>query len=57
MLEKIKNKIDDNKKDKQVYKEYIKSFCDCEKAQELFKSNEEFKNIKKQFEKKEEEYD
>ena len=57
MIGKIKDKIDENKKDKVVYKEYIKSFCDSEKAQELFRDNEDFKEIKKEFEEKKEEYD
>ena len=56
-LDEIKKKIDENKNDKNVYKQYIKSFCDSEKAKELFKSNEEFKNVKKQFEVKEDTFD
>ena len=39
MLDKIKNIINKNKKDKEVYKEYIKCFCESEQANELFKDN------------------
>ena len=47
MIEEIKKRIDKNKKDKTVYKEYIKSFCESEKAKELFKNNKEFQNLNK----------
>lgn len=53
MIEKIKNKIDENKKDKSSYKKYIKSFCDSKKANELFSKNEEFNSLKENFIKKE----
>ena len=46
MLDKIKQIINKNKKDKNIYKEYIKCFCESEKAEELFKETEEFKNLK-----------
>ena len=59
MIEDIKKKIDKNKEDKEVYKKYVKSFCDSAKAKELFKNSEDFNNVCKQFEtnKKEEEFD
>ena len=53
MIEKIKKKIDENKKDKSSYKKYIKSLCDSKKANELFNKNEEFNNLKEIFVKKE----
>ncbi len=53
MIEKIKNIINKNKKDKEVYKEYIKCFCDSEKAKELFKDNNEFKKLQTSLNKKE----
>ena len=57
MIDEIKKRIDLNKKDKTAYKEYIKSFCDSEKAKELFKNNSDFKNLKKEKKKeKEDEY-
>ena len=46
MIEKIKEKINKDKKDKDNYKEYIKSFCNSKKAKELFKSNEDFNKLK-----------
>ena len=45
MIEKIKKKIDENKSDKETFKEYIKSFCSCEKAKELYKDDDEFKKL------------
>lgn len=45
MIEKIKEKIDYNKKDKSAYKEYIKSFVNSDKAKELFGDNEYFKEL------------
>ena len=53
MLDKIKQIINKNKKDKNIYKEYIKCFCESEKAEELFKETEEFKNLKNSLNKKE----
>ena len=55
MIEKIKNKIDENKKDRKTFRDYIKSFCNCEKAKELFKDNDEFKKLNSSIEKKEKE--
>lgn len=58
MIDKIKEKIDENKKDKATFREYIKSFCESEKVQEYYKDNDEFNALKKDYlnEKKEEEY-
>ncbi len=53
MIEKLKDKIDENKNDKTSYKKYIKSFCDSKKANELFNNNEEFKKLKEKIDKKE----
>ena len=46
MIEKIKEKIDESKKDKENYIGYIKSFIESEKAIELYKTNEEFNELK-----------
>ncbi len=60
MEEQIKNKIDELKKDKSSYKKYIKSFCESEKAKELFKNNDEFNKLTEAIDeknnKKEDEY-
>lgn len=56
MLDKLKNKIDENKKDNSSYKKYIKSFYDTPKAKELFDKEDDFKEIKKDLEKKEDEF-
>lgn len=46
MEDKIKIKIESLKKDKSTFKQYISSFCNISKSQELFKSNKEFKKLK-----------
>lgn len=46
MIEELKKRIDKSKNDKTIYKEYIKSFCESEKAKELFKNNKEFQKLK-----------
>ncbi len=46
MEDKIKIKIESLKKDKTTFKQYISSFCNISKSQELFKSNKEFKALK-----------
>lgn len=59
MIEKIKQKIDENKADKETFKEYIKSFTECKEAVELFKNDESFKKIleeKEDIKKEEDEY-
>lgn len=58
MIEKIKEKIKENKKDTSTFIEYIKSFCESEKANEFYKDDVDFKNLKKIYlnEKKEEDY-
>ena len=56
MLDRIKNIINKNKKDKKVYNEYIKCFCENEKINELLKDNEEFKKLKNNVINKKEEY-
>jgi len=56
MIEKIKRKIDENKKDRKTFKEYIKSFCDSNKAKELFAENEDFKKLSNLNKKEKEEY-
>lgn len=53
MLEKIKEIINKNKKDKKIYNDYIKCFCESEKAKELFKDNDEFTKLEKSINKKE----
>ncbi len=45
MIEKIKERITKNKNEKENYIGYIKSFCESEKAKELYNGNEEFKNL------------
>ena len=61
MKEDLKKKIDEMKEDNSSYKQYIKSFCESKKANELFKDNDEFNTLKgnaevKDPEKKEDEY-
>lgn len=46
MDRKIKEKINSLKKDKSTFKQYISSFCNINKSQELFKNNKEFKRLK-----------
>ena len=46
MIDKIKEKIDEDKKDKETIEEYIKVFCESEKSEELFKEDENFKELK-----------
>ena len=55
MIDKIKKKIDENKKDRKTFKEYIKSFCETEKAKELFENDDEFKRLKELSKEKEKE--
>ena len=45
MLEKIKNKIEENKKNNNILNEYIKIFKNLDKAKELFKNNDDFNKI------------
>lgn len=47
MIEKVKESIDKNKSDRTTHKEYIKSFCNSEKANELLKNDDNFKKLKK----------
>lgn len=56
MIEEIKKEIDNNKKDKQTFNDYIKSFKDCEQVKELFENNNDFKSldVEEKVEKKEE---
>lgn len=53
MLEEIKKKIDEKKNDKTSYKNYVKSFCKSEKANELFNKNDDFRNLKNSISKEE----
>ncbi len=46
MEDKIKKKIESLKNDKSSFKQYISSFCNISKSQELFKNNKEFKALK-----------
>ena len=48
MIDKIKQKIDDNKKDIETINAYIKSFVESEKAKEIFKDNDDFKSLNKE---------
>ncbi len=57
MLDKVKKVIEKNKKDKDIFVEYIKCFCESEKANELFKENEEFTKLKNSIKNKKEYYD
>ena len=45
MIDEIREKIDLNKKDRESYKNYIKSFTSSEKAKELFADNKSFKEL------------
>ena len=57
MLDKVKKVIEKNKKDKDIFVEYIKCFCESEKANVLFKENEEFTKLKNSIKNKKEYYD
>lgn len=46
MLEKIKNRIKQNKNDKKVYNSYVKIFFELQKSKELFSEDENFNNLK-----------
>ena len=48
MIDKVKQKIDDNKKDIETINAYIKSFVESEKAKEIFKDNDDFKSLNKE---------
>ena len=52
MIEEIKKRIDEKKKDSTAIKKYVKAFCDSEKANELFSKNDEFTNLKDSINKK-----
>lgn len=59
MLDKILEKIENNKKDKSSNKKYIKSFVNSKKAKELFSNNDDYNELKKSLvekTKKEDEY-
>jgi hypothetical protein len=56
MLEKLKLKIDENKKDNSTYKKYIEAFYNTPKAKELFARDDDFKEIQKELDKKEDEF-
>lgn len=58
MQDKVKIKIDSLKKYKSSFKQYIVSFCNISKSQELFRNNKQFKALKDYVtDKKEEFYD
>ena len=62
VLKQLKNDyligLDLNKKDRKTYKEYVKSFTDCEKAKELFAEDDNFTKLlgEKKQDKKEDEF-
>ena len=59
MIDEIREKIDLNKKDRETYKEYIKSFTSCEKAKELYSNDDDFNKLigeKKENKKEEDEF-
>lgn len=41
-----KNKVNELKKDKKIFREYIKIFCNLESSKQLFKNNKEFNKLK-----------
>ncbi len=45
MIEKLKEKIDKNRNDKQIYKDYIKAFVDLEEAKNKFSDNSDFDDL------------
>lgn len=55
MDKRMKDMIKTIKEDKKSFKKYIKSFCDSEKAQELFKNNDEFKRLQEKSKQKDNE--
>ena len=54
MEEDIIKRIDFYKNDEEIYLKYIKSFCESEKAKEIYESDEEFQKLKAYIDKKEE---
>lgn len=46
MVDKLKKKISDMKKDTKAMKEYVECFCESEKVNELFKHSAEFRKLK-----------
>ncbi len=46
MLDKIKERIEKKKRDKQPLVEYVKIFSKLPKANEIFKSNDSFQKLK-----------
>ena len=45
-MEDIEKKIEELKKDVEVFKNYISCFCESEKAQELYEYNSELTKLK-----------
>lgn len=46
MVDKLKKKISDMKRDTKLMNEYVKCFCESEKVNELFKHSAEFRKLK-----------
>lgn len=42
MIERLKEVIDINRYDKEVYNSYIEAFTTCDKAKEIYKDNDDF---------------
>ena len=45
MNDKIKKRIEIDKKDKQVFKDYIDAFVKSDKAKEIYKDNNDIKSL------------
>ena len=45
MIDEIREKIDLNKKDRKSYKDYVKSFINCDKAKELYSDDKDFQKL------------
>lgn len=52
MIDKLKSKIGNMKKDKKIIQEYLECFCESEKVNELFKQSSEFRRLKESVKKK-----
>lgn len=51
MIDKLKNKIKELKNDSLSIKQYVNCFCSNEKADELFKLNSDYKQLKNKIKK------
>jgi len=45
VIDKLKEKIEMNRNDKNIYREYIKAFVNSDKAKELFSNDRDFAEL------------